>query len=41
MHLNKGVAADGTRVLSPESVAAMQSVEVTLPPLGLMGDHWG
>ena len=41
MHLNKGVAADGTRVLSEESVAAMQSVQVTLPPLGLMGDHWG
>jgi CubicO group peptidase (beta-lactamase class C family) len=41
MHLNKGVAADGTRVLSEESVAAMQAVEVTLPPLGLMGDHWG
>ena len=41
MHLNKGVAADGTRVLSAESVAAMQAVEVTLPPLGLMGDHWG
>jgi CubicO group peptidase (beta-lactamase class C family) len=41
MHLNKGVAADGTRVLSEESAAAMQRVEVTLPPLGLMGDHWG
>jgi CubicO group peptidase (beta-lactamase class C family) len=41
MHLNKGVAADGTRVLSEESVAAMQAVEVSLPPLGLMGDHWG
>jgi CubicO group peptidase (beta-lactamase class C family) len=41
MHLNKGVAADGTRVLSEDSVAAMQQVEVTLPPLGLMGDHWG
>ncbi len=41
MHLNEGVAADGTRVLSPESAAAMQAVEVTLPPLGLMGDHWG
>jgi CubicO group peptidase (beta-lactamase class C family) len=41
MHLNKGVAADGSRVLSEESVAAMQTVEVSLPPLGLMGDHWG
>ena len=41
MHLNGGTAADGTRVLSKESVTAMQSVEVTLPPLGLMGDHWG
>src|ERR1700735_5622567 len=35
MHLTKGVAADGTRVLAAESVAAMQQVEVTLPPLGL------
>jgi CubicO group peptidase (beta-lactamase class C family) len=41
MHLNKGAAADGTQVLSRESVAAMQAAEVTLPPLGLMGDHWG
>ena len=41
MHLNKGVAADGARVLSAASVAAMQEVQVTLPPLGLMGDHWG
>lgn len=41
MHLNKGAAADGTRVLSEASVAAMQAVQVTLPPLGLMGDHWG
>jgi CubicO group peptidase (beta-lactamase class C family) len=41
VHLNKGIAADGTRVLSAQSVAAMQEVQVTLPPLGLMGDHWG
>src|SRR3984885_1201118 len=41
MHLNKGLAADGTRVLSEQSVAAMQTVQATLPPLGLMGDHWG
>lgn len=41
MHLNDGVAADGTRVLEPASVAAMQRAQVTLPDLGLMGTHWG
>ncbi|MEP9361330.1 serine hydrolase domain-containing protein [Nocardioides sp. CN2-186] len=41
MHLNDGVAADGTRVLSSASVAAMQEIQVELPDLGLMGTHWG
>jgi CubicO group peptidase (beta-lactamase class C family) len=41
MHLNGGKAADGTQVLSPASVTAMQRNQVTLPPLGLMGTHWG
>jgi CubicO group peptidase (beta-lactamase class C family) len=41
MHLRGGTAADGTRVLSPESAAAMQQRQVTLPYLGVMGDAWG
>ncbi|WP_312675281.1 serine hydrolase domain-containing protein [Microbacterium sp.] len=41
MHLDGGVAADGTRVLSTESVQAMQERQVELPDLGLMGDAWG
>jgi hypothetical protein len=41
MHLAGGAAADGTRVLSEASVAAMQEQQVDVPPLGLMGTHWG
>lgn len=41
MHLDGGVAVDGTRVLSAESVRAMQERQVELPDLGLMGDAWG
>jgi len=41
MHLNGGKAADGTQVLSAASAAAMQEKQVTVPPLGLMGTHWG
>jgi CubicO group peptidase (beta-lactamase class C family) len=41
MHLAGGVAADGTRVLSEASVAAMRETQVDVPPLGLMGTHWG
>jgi CubicO group peptidase (beta-lactamase class C family) len=41
MHMNDGVAADGTRVLESSTVAAMQQAHVTLPDLGLMGTHWG
>ncbi len=41
MHLVGGVAADGTRVLSAESVTAMQRREATLPRLGILGDAWG
>jgi CubicO group peptidase (beta-lactamase class C family) len=41
MHLAGGVAADGTRVLSAASVAAMREKQVDVPPLGLMGTHWG
>jgi len=41
MHLNGGKAADGTQVLSAASAAAMREKRVTVPPLGLMGTHWG
>ena len=41
MHVAGGTAADGTQVLSAESVAAMQQSQVTLPDLGMMGDEWG
>ncbi|MGH3209655.1 MAG: serine hydrolase domain-containing protein [Trebonia sp.] len=41
MHLRGGKAEDGTSVLSTASVTAMQEQQVTLPPLGLMGTHWG
>lgn len=40
MHLNDGAAADGTQVLSPGSVKAMQERQVELPKLALMGDAW-
>jgi CubicO group peptidase (beta-lactamase class C family) len=41
MHVDGGKAADGTAVLSPESVEVMQERQVTLPDLGLMGNAWG
>jgi len=41
MHLSGGKAADGTQVLSEASATAMQEKQVTVPPLGLMGTHWG
>src|SRR5690606_30123626 len=49
LHLNDGRAPDGTQVLSPESVAAMQEVQVELPAaislatnwcVGWLSDHW-
>ena len=41
MHLSNGTASDGTRVLSEASAKAMREPQVTVPPLGLMGTHWG
>lgn len=41
MHLDGGVAPDGTRILSEQSVRAMQERQVDLPELGIMGDAWG
>jgi dipeptidyl aminopeptidase/acylaminoacyl peptidase/CubicO group peptidase (beta-lactamase class C family) len=41
MHLAGGVAADGTRVLSEESVAAMADKHADLPDKYSLGDSWG
>jgi CubicO group peptidase (beta-lactamase class C family) len=41
MHLDGGRAADGTQVLAPGSVPAMQEQQVRLPDLRIMGDGWG
>ncbi|WIX98544.1 serine hydrolase domain-containing protein [Amycolatopsis mongoliensis] len=41
MHLEDGLAADGTRVLAPGTPARMHAREVGLPDLGLMGTSWG
>ncbi len=41
MHLEGGLAADGTRVLSEESVARMQQREVEMPNPYTLGDAWG
>ena len=41
MHLAGGLAPDGTRVLSEQSVAAMQTQQVPVPDIGAMGDAWG
>ncbi|MER7798590.1 serine hydrolase domain-containing protein [Microbacterium sp. NPDC096154] len=41
MHVDGGVAADGTRVLAAESVAAMRQRQVDVPFMGLLGEAWG
>ncbi|PRY44698.1 serine hydrolase [Umezawaea tangerina] len=41
MHLLGGVAADGTEVLSAQSVAAMTSHQADLPDKLSLGDSWG
>ncbi len=41
MHLADGVAPDGTRVLSPASVAAMRERQIDLPRLTGLGTSWG
>ncbi len=40
-HLDGGVAPDGTRILSAESVAAMQQPQVQIPDPYTLGSHWG
>lgn len=42
VHMNGGLAQDGTRILSGDSVAAMQEQQVALPGSGnLLGNGWG
>jgi len=41
MHLAGGIAPDGTRLLSKESVAAMASYHTDLPDTYVLGDSWG
>ncbi|KGH46186.1 beta-lactamase [Modestobacter caceresii] len=40
-HLRGGVAADGTRLLSAESAAAMTTAQTALPDTWSLGDSWG
>jgi CubicO group peptidase (beta-lactamase class C family) len=41
LHLDEGRAPDGTQVLSPASVKAMQQPQVDLPDKVTLGDAWG
>jgi CubicO group peptidase (beta-lactamase class C family) len=41
MHLEDGVAQDGTRVLAPGTSATMQARAVDVPYTGIMGSSWG
>jgi hypothetical protein len=41
MHLAGGLAADGTRVLSAESAAAMTEFQADVPDKYVLGDSWG
>ncbi|CRK61998.1 Beta-lactamase [Alloactinosynnema sp. L-07] len=41
LHLTGGVAADGTRVLSADSAAAMTAHQADLPDKYVLGDSWG
>jgi CubicO group peptidase (beta-lactamase class C family) len=41
LHLAGGVTEDGTRVLSAESVAAMQTPQVPVPDKWILATHWG
>jgi CubicO group peptidase (beta-lactamase class C family) len=41
LHLAGGITADGTRLLSEASVAAMQQEQVAIPDRWTLGSHWG
>jgi CubicO group peptidase (beta-lactamase class C family) len=41
LHLDDGVAADGTQLLSPASVKQMQEAQIEVPDRWTLGDRWG
>ena len=41
LHVDGGLAADGSRVLSTDSVTQMQQRYVDVPDMGLLGEAWG
>ena len=41
LHLDDGRTADGTQLLSPASVKAMQEAQVDVPDRYTLGDQWG
>jgi len=41
LHLDSGLAPDGTRVISAESAAAMRVPQVEIPDPYTLGTHWG
>jgi CubicO group peptidase (beta-lactamase class C family) len=41
LHIDGGVASDGTRLLSEDSVQQMQQPQVELPDRYTLGSHWG
>src|SRR3954468_12922247 len=41
LHLEDGRASDGTQVISPASVKAMQDLQVRLPEAHTLGEGWG
>jgi dipeptidyl aminopeptidase/acylaminoacyl peptidase/CubicO group peptidase (beta-lactamase class C family) len=41
LHLTGGVAADGTRILSEQSAAAMAAHQAEVPDTYVLGDSWG
>lgn len=41
LHLDDGVAGDGTRLLSSATVAAMREPQVRVPDRWTLGEHWG
>ncbi|WP_335936195.1 serine hydrolase domain-containing protein [Streptomyces sp. PTD5-9] len=41
LHMDDGVTEDGTRILSAEGVAAMQTAQVELPDPYVIGHSWG
>ncbi|MEV5574694.1 serine hydrolase domain-containing protein [Spirillospora sp. NPDC052269] len=41
LHLDDGLASDGTRLLSADSAQAMRTSQVALPDTRVLGDAWG